>query len=128
MLVAILAGLAPLAEIASLANAGTLTAFAAVSLCLLVMRRREPDRQRLFRTPLAWIVGPAAILGCGYLFWNLQAKTQALLRGLEPPRPRLLLRLARRPGSRGHRLRLVVRHRSCSRRRTASAASRPASE
>ncbi len=76
VLVAILAGLAPLSEIASLANAGTLTAFAAVSLCLLVMRRREPDRPRLYRTPLAWVVGPAAILGCGYLFTNLQTKTQ----------------------------------------------------
>jgi APA family basic amino acid/polyamine antiporter len=76
VLVAILAGLAPLGEIASLANAGTLTAFAAVSLSLLVLRRREPDRPRLFRAPLAWIVAPAAILGCLYLFWNLQAKTQ----------------------------------------------------
>ena len=75
-LVAILAGLAPLSEIASLANAGTLTAFAAVSLCLLVMRRREPDRPRLYRTPLAWVVGPAAILGCLYLFTSLQAQTQ----------------------------------------------------
>jgi APA family basic amino acid/polyamine antiporter len=76
VLVAILAGLAPLAEIASLANAGTLTAFAAVSLCLLVLRRREPNRPRLFRTPLAWVVAPAAILGCVYLFANLQAQTQ----------------------------------------------------
>jgi basic amino acid/polyamine antiporter, APA family len=76
VLVAILAGLAPLSEIASLANAGTLTAFAAVSLCLLVMRRREPDRPRLYRTPLAWVVGPAAILGCAYLFTSLQATTQ----------------------------------------------------
>ncbi len=76
VLVAILAGLAPLAEIASLANAGTLTAFAAVSLCLLVLRRREPDRPRLFKTPLAWVVAPAAILGCLYLFANLQAQTQ----------------------------------------------------
>jgi basic amino acid/polyamine antiporter, APA family len=76
VLVAILAGLAPLSEIASLANAGTLTAFAAVSLCLLVLRRTEPDRPRLFRTSLAWVVAPAAILGCVYLFWNLQAKTQ----------------------------------------------------
>jgi len=77
VLVAILAGLAPLGAIASLANAGTLTAFAAVSLCLLVLRRREPDRPRRFRAPLAWLVAPAAILGCVYLFWNLQAKTQA---------------------------------------------------
>jgi APA family basic amino acid/polyamine antiporter len=76
VLVAILAGMAPLADIAALANAGTLTAFAAVSLCLLVLRRREPDRPRMFRAPLAWIIAPAAILGCLYLFWNLQPKTQ----------------------------------------------------
>ncbi|MBL7599286.1 amino acid permease, partial [Escherichia coli] len=40
----------PIDEIAALANAGTLTAFAAVGLCLLVMRRRRPDAVRPFRT------------------------------------------------------------------------------
>jgi APA family basic amino acid/polyamine antiporter len=71
-----LAGLAPLDQIASLANAGTLVAFIAVAACLLVLRRRDPDAPRLYRTPAAWIVGPAAILGCLYLFANLQLKTQ----------------------------------------------------
>jgi APA family basic amino acid/polyamine antiporter len=74
--VAALAGLFPLGEIASLANAGTLTAFIAVAACMLTLRIREPSLQRAYRTPLAWIVGPAAILGCLYLFWNLQPKTQ----------------------------------------------------
>jgi APA family basic amino acid/polyamine antiporter len=76
VVVAILAGLAPLDQIASLANAGTLAAFIAVSVCLLVLRRRQPHAPRLYRTPAAWIVGPAAILGCLYLFANLQLKTQ----------------------------------------------------
>jgi APA family basic amino acid/polyamine antiporter len=40
------------------------------------MRRREPDRERLFRTPLAWFVGPAAIVGCIYLFSSLPRLTQ----------------------------------------------------
>src|SRR6476469_43518 len=62
--VAIIAGVSPLDLIASLANAGTLCAFIAVAACVLVMRQREPDRERSFRTPLAWIVCPAAILGC----------------------------------------------------------------
>jgi APA family basic amino acid/polyamine antiporter len=75
-IVAVLAGLVPLDEIAALANAGTLVAFVAVASCLLIMRRREPDRERLFRTPLAWFVGPAAIVGCIYLFSSLPRLTQ----------------------------------------------------
>jgi APA family basic amino acid/polyamine antiporter len=74
--VSVLAGLAPLDQIASLANAGTLAAFIAVATCMLVLRRRAPDAPRVYRTPLAWLVGPAAILGCLYLFANLQLKTQ----------------------------------------------------
>jgi basic amino acid/polyamine antiporter, APA family len=76
VVVSVLAGLAPLDQIASLANAGTLVAFIAVAACLLVLRCRDPDAPRLYRTPAAWIVGPSAILGCLYLFANLQAKTQ----------------------------------------------------
>ena len=76
VIVAVLAGLIPLDELAALANAGTLTAFMAVSLCMLIMRRREPDMKRAFRTPLAWPVGLFAILGCGYLFISLPQTTQ----------------------------------------------------
>ncbi len=71
-----LAGVARLDEIAALANAGTLIAFVAVAACLLVLRKREPDRPRVFRTPLAWMVGPLAIVGCAYLFWSLPTRTQ----------------------------------------------------
>ena len=71
-----LAGVARLDEIAALANAGTLVAFVAVSACLLVLRKRDPQRPRVFRTPLAWLVGPVAILGCIYLFSSLPTRTQ----------------------------------------------------
>jgi len=63
-----LAGTLDLSQIALLANAGTLAAFIAVSLCLLVLRVREPKRERVFRVPLAWIVAPFCIIGCIYLF------------------------------------------------------------
>jgi APA family basic amino acid/polyamine antiporter len=76
VVVAALAGVAPLDQIASLANAGTLAAFIAVAVCMLTMRVRAPTQPRIYRTPLAWLVGPATILGCLYLFSNLQAKTQ----------------------------------------------------
>jgi APA family basic amino acid/polyamine antiporter len=71
-----LAGVARLDEIAALANAGTLVAFVAVSVCLLVLRKREPLRKRVFRAPLAWVIGPLAIVGCAYLFSSLPTKTQ----------------------------------------------------
>jgi APA family basic amino acid/polyamine antiporter len=76
IIVAALAGVLTLEEIASLANAGTLAAFIAVGVCLLVLRKREPERPRVFRTPLAWIVAPVGILGCLYLFYSLPSSTQ----------------------------------------------------
>src|SRR5215472_15180581 len=68
LVAAVLAGTLDLSQIALLANAGTLAAFIAVSLCLLVLRIREPNRPRVFRVPLAWIVAPFCIIGCIYLF------------------------------------------------------------
>ncbi len=56
----ILAGLLTLGEIASLANAGTLAAFIAVAIALMVLRRTDPNVERPFRVPLAWIVAPLA--------------------------------------------------------------------
>jgi APA family basic amino acid/polyamine antiporter len=76
IVVAIIAGLFPLADIAALANAGTLTAFIAVAAAMLAMRRRAPDMPRKFTTPLPWVVGIGAIVGCAYLFWSLPVQTQ----------------------------------------------------
>ncbi|CAK7036073.1 amino acid permease [Kerstersia gyiorum] len=75
VLVASLAGVARLDEIAALANAGTLMAFVAVGASLLVMRKREPNRVRRFRAPLVWVVGLGAMGGCLYLFFSLPTKT-----------------------------------------------------
>ena len=81
VLVAIIAGIAPIDAIAALANAGTLAAFTAVSVCMLVLRRRAPDAQRSFRTPLAPLVGTIAIVGCIYLFFSLPTRTQLFFVG-----------------------------------------------
>lgn len=70
VVVAVMAATLRLDEIALLANAGTLCAFVAVAVCMLVLRLREPGRTRAFRTPLPWIVGPLCIVGCLYLFLN----------------------------------------------------------
>lgn len=75
VLVAILAGLLPIGEIAALANAGTLIAFMAVGACLIVLRRQRPELKRPFRAPAAWLVASGAVLGCLYLFVSLPVKT-----------------------------------------------------
>ncbi len=77
VVVGILAGIVPLDQIAALANAGTLLAFIAVALCMLVLRRRQPDLPRPFRIRGARVIGPAAMLGCFYLFLSLPPRTQA---------------------------------------------------
>jgi APA family basic amino acid/polyamine antiporter len=76
IVVSIIAGLVPLADIAALANAGTLVAFVAVCAAMLVLRVREPNRERKFTTPLPWVIGIGGILGCLYLFISLPTKTQ----------------------------------------------------
>jgi len=73
--VAVIAGLLPIDEIAALANAGTLIAFASVGASLLVLRRRAPDLARPFRAPAATLVGLGAIGGCTYLFVSLPGQT-----------------------------------------------------
>ena len=75
MIAAAIAGAMPLSEISALANAGTLAAFIATTLAVMILRRVSPDLPRPFRTPLIWAVGPAGILGCLYLFTSLSAKT-----------------------------------------------------
>lgn len=73
---AVLSGFLSLKDIAELANAGTLAAFIAVGASVIVLRRREPNRPRVFSTPIWQVVAPAGILGCLYLFYSLPAKTQ----------------------------------------------------
>lgn len=73
---AALAGVLPLSTIAELANAGTLCAFIATALALMILRVREPNRVRPFKAPLGFVVAILAILGCLYLFFSLPAATQ----------------------------------------------------
>ena len=75
---AAIAGFLPLNQIAALANAGTLCAFIAVCVCMMVLRRREPDRPRPFRAPLWMVIGPLGVIGCLYLFTSLPTITIVL--------------------------------------------------
>lgn len=75
IIVSLIAGFFPLSAIAEVANAGTLVAFIAVACCVMALRVWEPNRKRVFRMPLVWLVGPLAVFGCIYLFTSLAAFT-----------------------------------------------------
>lgn len=66
----------PVGVLADIANSGTLFAFLAVSIGVLVLRVREPNRPRPFKTPAVWLVGPLSLFGCGFLFFSLPPSTQ----------------------------------------------------
>jgi len=74
--VTIFAAFFPVGVLADISNSGTLFAFMMVSLGVMILRRREPDRPRPFRTPVIWLVGPAALLGCVALLLSLPMSTQ----------------------------------------------------
>lgn len=69
--VAIAAALLPVGKLADISNSGTLFAFFMVAVAVMILRVRDPNRVRPFRTPLIWLVGPLAAVGCVFLFVNL---------------------------------------------------------
>ncbi|WP_157216730.1 amino acid permease [Flavisphingomonas formosensis] len=69
--VAIAAAFFPVGKLADISNSGTLCAFFFVAIAVMILRRTEPNRRRVFRTPLVWIVAPLAAAGCLLLFFYL---------------------------------------------------------
>jgi APA family basic amino acid/polyamine antiporter len=59
------------AETYDLTNIGTLFAFALVSAGVLVLRVKEPARERPFRVPLVWVVAPLGIVACLFVMLGL---------------------------------------------------------
>jgi APA family basic amino acid/polyamine antiporter len=79
--VAAFAGFFPVGALADISNSGTLFAFFIVALGVMMLRFSEPNHPRVFRTPLIWIVGPLAMLGCALLFVSLGSYTIKLFFG-----------------------------------------------
>ena len=76
--VAAFAAFFPVGALADISNSGTLFAFAMVGIAVMVLRRKDPDRRRPFRTPMVYVVAPLAIAGCLYLFFSLSTYTMML--------------------------------------------------
>jgi APA family basic amino acid/polyamine antiporter len=50
------------------AETASLFAFTAVALAVMILRVKDKQRRRPFRTPAVWVVGPLAVAGCLGLF------------------------------------------------------------
>lgn len=72
---ALMGGLIPLDELASLVNIGTLSAFILISVAVIVMRKTQPDLPRAFRCPGVPYIPILAIVSCGVLILNLNGQT-----------------------------------------------------
>jgi len=79
--IAVLAALLPVGQLADIANAGTLYAFLMVAVAVWMLRGRDPNRPRPFRVPAIWLVAPLTILGCLFLFLNLPVEALVGLPG-----------------------------------------------
>ena len=73
--VAIPAAILPVRDAAKLVSIGTLLAFVIVCTGILVLRIREPNLPRPFKTPLVWFVAPMGALSAAYLMFYLDKET-----------------------------------------------------
>jgi basic amino acid/polyamine antiporter, APA family len=75
IIIALIAGLFPIAGIANLVNIGTLAAFAAVSISVIVLRYTKPGMKRPFKTPFSPLVPVLSVLLSLYLMISLPYMT-----------------------------------------------------
>ena len=77
--VAVAAALLPVGKLADVSNSGTLFAFFMVCLAVMVLRVKDPNRHRPFKTPLVWVIAPLAMVGCAGLYFNLPLDAMLVL-------------------------------------------------
>lgn len=75
VIMAIIAGLIPLGDLAELVNIGTLAAFVLVCLGVIVLRFTQPNLTRPFRSPYSPLFPALGMISCGALMAFLPAQT-----------------------------------------------------
>jgi APA family basic amino acid/polyamine antiporter len=65
------AGFAPIALVGEMTSVGTLFAFVVVCAAVLILRYKEPNRERPFKTPFVPLVPILGIVACGSLLVSL---------------------------------------------------------
>ena len=73
--VGIPAGLLDIGTVSNLSNIGTLFAFVLVSIAVLILRYREPERHRAFRAPFGALFPVLSIIFCVVLMMGLEVLT-----------------------------------------------------
>src|SRR5256712_917802 len=73
--VAFVSSLLTVREAGSLVSIGTLLAFVIVAVGVLVLRIREPNLPRAFKTPWVWFVAPMGAISAFYLMASLPWRT-----------------------------------------------------
>lgn len=71
------AGFFPINDIANLVNIGTLAAFVAVCISVIVLRITQPNMARPFRTPWSPLIPVLGVIFCCYLMSSLPSATWA---------------------------------------------------
>ena len=75
LLMALLSAFVPMHDLAELVNIGTLFAFIIVCLGVIILRYRQPNLHRPFKTPLMPFVPILGVLSCLYLIFHLPGVT-----------------------------------------------------
>lgn len=60
--VSMISAFTPIDSISKMVNIGTLLAFVMVCIAVWIMRKKEPDRHRPFKTPAVWFVAPMGVI------------------------------------------------------------------
>jgi APA family basic amino acid/polyamine antiporter len=81
LLVSVVASFTPIGILSDMTSFGTLFAFAMVCLAVLILRFREPNRDRPFKTPMLILVAPLGIFTNFALMMLLDGKAQKFALG-----------------------------------------------
>lgn len=76
LIVSLVASFTPIGVLSDMTSFGTLFAFAMVCLAVLILRQREPNRDRPFKTPLLILIAPLGIITNVALMSLLDSKAQ----------------------------------------------------
>ena len=71
----------PVGKLADYSNSGTLFAFFMVAVSVMVLRVRDPNRVRPFKTPAVWVIAPLSMIGCIGLYLSLPLTAILVLPG-----------------------------------------------
>jgi basic amino acid/polyamine antiporter, APA family len=71
IMVSLFAGLMPISLVGEMTSVGTLFAFMMVCMAVWILRRKEPNRERPFKTPWVPFIPLAGIVSCGVLLMAL---------------------------------------------------------